>query len=341
MAKKFGGGISSLKCDFKNRTLAGEPHGDFPAVFQPLDRKLGDYTAAELRAAAAERGVILPERERQAEKLNVNLSETDIGVCLCSLLALTYPDRIVKGALLLMKIYGIGKCVFAVPRSYYREANLINAEMRKNRLLSIVTVADRYPMYDSHTLVLAVAGVEINGGRDLSTTSFMTVTPELCVNLFGVLAAGTAPVKYFSAGGDRLKKAGLMTLSGGMTVKDVRESLGLSLRGAVICGGLVRGRILNEEDEIPGEADGLLFMKREPAETRAYDCVACGKCDGVCPMRLTPSLINELLNRGRNPGRFSPSACIGCGCCSYICPCGEKICEKIQKYNAEKETAND
>ena len=57
MSKKFGGGISSLKCDFKNRTSAGEPKGDFPVVFQPLDKKFGDYTAAELRDIAAERGV--------------------------------------------------------------------------------------------------------------------------------------------------------------------------------------------------------------------------------------------------------------------------------------------
>ena len=265
MSKKFGGGISSLKCDFKNRTSAGEPKGDFPVVFQPLDKKFGDYTAAELRDIAAERGVLLPEREKQAERLYINLSESDIGVCLCSLLTLTYPDRIVKGALLLMKIYGIGRGIFAVPRSYYREANLINAEIRKNKLLSIVTVADRYPMYDGHTLVLAAAGVEINGGRDLSTTSFMTATPELCVNLFGVLAIGTEPVKYFSVGGDMLKKAELMTVSEGMTAEDALERCGLDKSGALVCGGLVRGRILNDGDAIPRNTDGLLFLKKKPA----------------------------------------------------------------------------
>lgn len=334
MAKSFGGGLDTRKCDINNRTSPSAPAERKP-IYVPLEKTIGEYSPEELISFLNERGVEIKRREKAAEKLFVNFSEPDIGVMLYSLLALTYPDKIINGALILMRILSVGNCVFVFPKKYYREANIIYTAISDKKYFSVITVADRYPMNDPHALISTVENVEINGARKIETTKFETVNPEFCLNIFDALAIGLKPVKYYSAGGNRLKRAGLSFVEENENVARALEKQSLAAKGEVICGGLVKGKKLLAEDCIPADTSSLLFMKRSRKETREYDCVACGKCDAVCPMRLTPSLINEMINRGRNPDRFSPMSCIGCGCCSYVCPCGEKIAEKIAAYNGE------
>ena len=51
-------------------------------------------------------------------------------------------------------------------------------------------------------------------------------------------------------------------------------------------------------------------------------CIRCGKCIDVCPMRLMPVLMYKALLTGDAEEMKSVHMmdCIECGCCAYTCP---------------------
>ena len=51
-------------------------------------------------------------------------------------------------------------------------------------------------------------------------------------------------------------------------------------------------------------------------------CIRCGKCVGVCPMRLKPIYLNLYANAQNIEGleRYHLRDCMECGSCAYICP---------------------
>ena len=68
---------------------------------------------------------------------------------------------------------------------------------------------------------------------------------------------------------------------------------------------------------------------------RNIECINCGRCAKVCPMKLAP---NYILRSSHIPGeniakQLSAGMCIFCGACSYICPSRLPLMAKIREYN--------
>lgn len=53
-----------------------------------------------------------------------------------------------------------------------------------------------------------------------------------------------------------------------------------------------------------------------------HECIGCGKCANICPMKLTPTEIIKFLNKKdkKELKQLKAQNCIKCGLCSYICP---------------------
>ena len=61
------------------------------------------------------------------------------------------------------------------------------------------------------------------------------------------------------------------------------------------------------------------------------DCIKCGKCVRVCPVKLSPVVICDNVDNEYALKKLNVSKCISCGLCSYICPA--KI--EVRKYIKE------
>ncbi|MFC1875471.1 electron transport complex subunit RsxC [Chloroflexota bacterium] len=79
----------------------------------------------------------------------------------------------------------------------------------------------------------------------------------------------------------------------------------------------------------------LLVKKRVPAKER--NCIRCGSCLDVCPMRLEPSVLAMYSKAGRYEDchRYYIDGCINCGCCTYVCPSNIPILQYIKTAKAE------
>ena len=78
---------------------------------------------------------------------------------------------------------------------------------------------------------------------------------------------------------------------------------------------------------------GILFLSKEIDKVERKNCISCGYCAEVCPMRLMPMKFEEMYRKEnyRNLLKFSINSCIECGACEYICPSRVPLLKSIKK----------
>lgn len=75
----------------------------------------------------------------------------------------------------------------------------------------------------------------------------------------------------------------------------------------------------------------LAFTKGTFKVKRERDCIRCGRCASVCPMRLIPTDIERYAKvRDAEKLRLSNvDACMQCGSCAYVCPAGKPLVQHM------------
>lgn len=71
---------------------------------------------------------------------------------------------------------------------------------------------------------------------------------------------------------------------------------------------------------------------KEDAEAREHDCIRCGRCIEICPMRLMPTLLAMYSKAGRYDQCKAAHIdnCFECGVCAYVCPANIPIVQYVQ-----------
>ena len=93
----------------------------------------------------------------------------------------------------------------------------------------------------------------------------------------------------------------------------------------LIMGGPMMGLAQYNVDVTVGKGTGamLAFAGKEEQYEEHPQCIRCGKCVGVCPMRLEPVFMYKYLMKGDVDtwqNTLHGMDCIECGACAYTCP---------------------
>ena len=93
----------------------------------------------------------------------------------------------------------------------------------------------------------------------------------------------------------------------------------------LIMGGPMMGLAQYSTEVSVGKGTGamLAFAGDEEKYVAEPQCIRCGKCVGVCPIRLEPIFMYKYLMKGNWEAfrdQLHGMDCIECGACSYICP---------------------
>jgi electron transport complex protein RnfC len=77
------------------------------------------------------------------------------------------------------------------------------------------------------------------------------------------------------------------------------------------------------------------LLKKQVRGTTVRNCIGCGECRMVCPVRLDPEeLYKQALVMTKNGGWTGSRAgeCHGCGCCEVVCPSRLALSSVIFNY---------
>lgn len=85
-----------------------------------------------------------------------------------------------------------------------------------------------------------------------------------------------------------------------------------------------------------GSSGLTILSAEEVGATAETQCVRCGRCVDVCPMKLVPTRIALASRYGdmKLARRYDITACFECGCCAYTCPAGLPLVQLIRSGKA-------
>ena len=124
--------------------------------------------------------------------------------------------------------------------------------------------------------------------------------------------------------GGAVKNPGIYKVMSGTTLNYVMEAAGVEDPFRVVAGNILSGDAVFALDAPinRGIREVLFLNENEVSKEEEMNCIKCGRCADVCPVRLQPYELNALvINRDfdeffKNRGGM----CVECGRCSYVCP---------------------
>ena len=141
--------------------------------------------------------------------------------------------------------------------------------------------------------------------------------------------------RIVTVSGDAIKEPCNFLMKIGTSYKELVEAAG-GFKGEVaklIAGGPMMGRAIYTLD-IPatkGSSAILALSRDEAAEYEPSNCIRCGRCVSVCPGRVMPNVLGDLVEANDLDEFVNANGmeCCECGCCSYVCPAKRPLTQAI------------
>lgn len=242
-------------------------------------------------------------------------------------LLLERPEEIVEGVRYLVKIMAVKQAFLCIELNKQDTFAKIEQLLAGDPIIKLAPLECRYPQGAEKQLINAVTGREVPSGK---------LPADAGCAVFNVDTAG-AVYRCFEKGLPVLRR--VVTVSGsaiaepknlevriGTSITDLIEACGGFKKppNKLLAGGPMMGHAQFSTDTpvFKGTNAYLAFAEDEDKRVENPTCIRCGRCVGVCPMRLTPVYMNMFASRDDWDGcdEYDVLDCIECGSCSYVCP---------------------
>lgn len=175
-----------------------------------------------------------------------------------------------------------------------------------------------YPNMEIHILpdVYPIGKEDVFGSYlHLDDSSCVLVSEEVMEIYEQVIKRRVEDSMLVTLTGDAIHNPMVVRVKIGTPLKEVVTELLRIKKGKyeVFANGLMNGTKISVDDFIlDKDSRAIYFMKEKNIEEQ--DCIACGKCIEVCPVKCNP--YRSYLTRGK----YENKNCLHCGLCTFICP---------------------
>lgn len=234
----------------------------------------------------------------------------------------------------LMEIFNIEESVIVIKDYNQSAMNGLIEYIGSYPKIKIKSVPDIYPIGYEKTLIKYLYNIDIKK---------YPIEKGIIVNNISTIYEMYRVMKYkkpvvervITISGQNITKPQNILVKDGMLIKDIINYIGgySKKKIALVANGPMIGNVLNNDDiVINKKLSGIVALdcKIESEE----ECINCGKCVNICPVRLSPVLIKNTTNR-KVLTRLNPNKCVSCGLCSYICPSKINLREIVNSKKME------
>lgn len=335
-----------IRNDFKEDWIDLNTSSDFLSLSrEEILKKIREAGVVGLGGAAFPTAVKLsPPKEKTIDFVIANGAECELYLTVDHRTMLEFPDKVINGLLLEMKVTEAKKGIIAIEDNKKDAAQLLETRIKERGLNSIevVLVKTKYPQGGEKQLIKAVIGKEVpSGGLPFDVGALVQNVGTLKAISDAVLEGKPLIERGITVSGSAAQKAGNYIVRIGTLASHVIDHVGLDkdLR-KLIFGGPMTG-VAQQTVEVPvikGTSGILLFggdaFTMSPEEESS--CIRCARCVDHCPMGLMPVLIDHASRKNDLIAAENLHAldCIECGVCSYVCPAKRHLTENIKKVKA-------
>lgn len=285
---------------------------------------------------------LAPPPDKKIDTLIINGSECEPFLTADYRSMLEYPERIVAGVKITMKILGVSNACVGIednkPEAVKSLQNAFNGTSIK-----VMALPTKYPQGAEKMLIKTITDRAVpSGGLPMDVGVVVQ-------NIGTVMAINDAVTKgvpmlerVVTLSGSAVKEPKNLLLRIGTLYSEALQFCG-GLNGdlaKIISGGPMMG-FAQSTMEVPvmKGTSGILFLnKRDVNYRKESACIHCGRCIEACPMGLNPSMLSILGERqlyAEAKDDYDLLDCMECGSCVYQCPAKRKIVQYIRYCKAE------
>ena len=269
-----------------------------------------------------------PPKDCTIDTLIINAVECEPYLTADHRLMLEYPDQILIGIKVILKVLGIDRAVIGIEANKPDAIELLKSKTSMVSGIEVMPLQMKYPQGGEKQLIEAVTGRQVPPPPALPANVGCVVQ-----NVGTVFAIYEAVMKnkplferIVTVTGQELRNPCNLKVRMGTPVSQLIEYAGGMPEdtGKLISGGPMMGRpLLDDTAPVVKGTSGLLMIPESDAIRREErNCIRCAKCVQACPMGLEPYLLataSESSDWECAEENWIMS-CIECGCCQSTCP---------------------
>jgi len=283
-------------------------------------------------------------KEKKVKDLIINAAECEPYLTCDHLLMNLKKNEILKGIAVIAKILNPDNIYIAIEdnkkSAIFSFQKLIKEQKNMFQCnIEVVVLKTKYPQGGEKQLIKAILNKEVPFGKLPLDVNVMVNNVSTVYAIYEAIYFNKALIeRIITISGDCVDKPGNYVLKIGAKIKDIIELCNLSFSkkvNKIIMGGPMMGfSQVSDESVILKNSSGILFLSKDVAKSfEETECIKCGKCVDVCPMRLVPtSIVKNIKNKDfLELNDLNIRDCMECGSCTYVCPARIPIVQYIRE----------
>ncbi len=328
-----------IENDFLDRAVELE-HFDDPIELLDADRVLHHIRESGIvgmGGAAFPGSVKALSAMKNIDTLIANACECEPYITSDDMLLRTSPEQVLEGMSILSHILTPKRAVLAIEDNKKEAIEKLSSCMQKFPRLELRVLPTRYPQGSEKQLIQALAGRQIPPSGLPTAVGCVVFNVSTFAAIFrSVRMAMPLTRRVVTVTGEGVRSPRNFSVRLGTPLCDVIEAAG-GLRAdcrRVICGGPMMGTAQCDLSVPVVKATNAVLCLPEDKNAASDDpvCIRCGKCLGVCPMKLQPLYLykNAMAQNVDALKKMNVTDCMECGSCAYTCPGKLPLVEKIR-----------
>ncbi|MBE6922788.1 MAG: electron transport complex subunit RsxC [Ruminococcaceae bacterium] len=261
----------------------------------------------------------------KVDTIIVNAGECEPYITSDDRLCREMPNELISGIKIVMKILGLKEAHIGIEDNKPEAIRSLKANVADSGVIVDVLPA-MYPQGAEKQLIQAVTGRQVPSGGLPAAVGCAVFNAATCKAIHDAVYEGMPLIKRIvTVSGDILMEPKNLMVPIGTSYNDLIEACGHSENPyKVLNGGPMMGAAQYDLSVPTIKACNAITVlgKKNKYSVEDSQCIRCGKCIDVCPMRLMPVLMYKALYTG-DPEEMKATNmmdCIECGCCAYNCP---------------------
>ena len=261
----------------------------------------------------------------KVDTIIINAGECEPYITSDDRLCREMPAELISGIQVIMKILGLKEAHIGIEDNKPEAIRALKANVADTGVVVDVLPA-MYPQGAEKQLIQAVTGRQVPSGGLPAAVGCAVFNAATAKAIHDAVYEGMPLIKRIvTVSGDILMEPKNLMVPIGTSYNDLIEACGHSENPyKVLNGGPMMGTAQYDLSVPTIKACNAITVLGKKNKYSVVDsqCIRCGKCIDVCPMRLMPVLMYKALyaNDIEEMKATHLMDCIECGCCAYNCP---------------------